>query len=854
MRKFRFLLLTILLFCLAPLGAQAQITAVTSLHSGNWDDTTVWDSGHVPTSSENIFISAGHVVTVNVNSTVSGVGIDGELRFIPSASVGLTSTANIVVSGTLAMKPATSSVLHTIRFSGITESNFVGGGIVPLATDVGLWVMDDGILDAQGTAKTAWTYAAGSIAASSTQLVLTTAPTGWQVGDEISIAPTEPITVGTSFYAGFDLRTISAINGVTITLSSGTTRAHPAVTNPFTAVMYTAEVLNLSRNVRIEGTGDGNAGYSTNHRAHVFIHSTEPQDIEYVAFRYLGPRQVDGAYTQDVLGRYGLHFHMMGDYSRGSLLEGVVVRDTGAHAFVPHASHGITLDNTISYNTFDEAFWWDFPPDCNNCETEINDSNDITVTHAVAALVRSDPTFRGYNLTGFVLGEGEDNTLSIENSVAVGVQGNTDASGFEWLSHSQALWIFTNNLSHNNKIDGMFIWQNNSLPHIIENSISFNNGESGIDHGAYGNAYRYVNIDSFGNGMVDIRSRASARGTPQANGYYHSFTNVRMTGLFEIAEHNATYLAPTLVRDCLMGGITVDEARKPVAGQYDFVNCIKPNATPIESSDFTYVYVRPASVYRVQRPDGTAFQITGGITVTGIPSFYPTNTPTPTFTPTPTPTCTPTPTPTNTPTNTPTPTPTPTSAAVVIGDTFDRSDDTDLNASNSGKTLNGSAATWQWTETGGDAQIAGNLASNLSIGASVAYARAEYSLATVDHYVEVSAKLGVVASTTYVSLLIRYDSATQTYYELQTNNSGTTLYKVLAGTRTSIATSSDTLSGTSKTVKLWASGSTISASFNGSTTISITDTSITAGTRTGIGLRGANVNRAQIVSFTAGDN
>lgn len=60
--------------------------------------------------------------------------------------------------------------------------------------------------------------------------------------------------------------------------------------------------MNLTCNVRIEGT--------EGHRAHVFIHSSQPQSIRYAQLRYMGPRQADGGYTSLVLGRYGLHFHM----------------------------------------------------------------------------------------------------------------------------------------------------------------------------------------------------------------------------------------------------------------------------------------------------------------------------------------------------------------------------------------------------------------------------------------------------------------------------------------------------------------------------------------------------------------
>src|SRR3989338_10373715 len=67
----------------------------------------------------------------------------------------------------------------------------------------------------------------------------------------------------------------------------------------------------------------------------------------------------EGRGSDFVLGRYALHFHMSGENNRGVVVEGVVARDIGSHAFVPHASHGITFRDTLSYNTAETPYWWD---------------------------------------------------------------------------------------------------------------------------------------------------------------------------------------------------------------------------------------------------------------------------------------------------------------------------------------------------------------------------------------------------------------------------------------------------------------------------------------------------------------
>lgn len=631
-----FTILLIALFAPAPVDAQSGATSVAS---GNWSSASTWQGGIIPSATMSATIAAGHVVTLNTNATVAGMTVAGELRYLPSASATLSSTANVIVYGKLVMKPSTPAIVHTLRFVGVNESNFAGGGNLPLASDVGLWVMcatdssgvdmamcapdsPGGTLDIAGSPKTAWTHAAGSIAVGATQIALITAPAGWRVGDEISIAPTEAPAVGNASWNGFDLRTITAITGNTITLSSGTTRAHPIVTNPFDGSIYSAEILNLTRNVRIEGTGNGTAPLAGNGRAHIFIRSTQPQSIHYAAIRYMAPRQPDGIYTKNVLGRYGLHFHRNGDESRGSQIVGVVCRDAGSYCFVPHASHGITYQHVIAHNVFDEPFWWDFPP-CNICGEEmekLNDTHDITIDSAVAALVQFDPAVRGFSLSGFLLGRGNGN--SVTNSVAVGVQGRNDAGGFFWPSCCHSEWVFENNISHNNKGDGIRFWQNDILVHVIRNFVAFHNGDNGIDHGAYSNVVQYQDIDLFANKSFDFNARALSRAGWRPDGYGQAFERLRIAGTFRIAEHNGGGEVATLVKDSIMAGILVNEGGKPVPGQYDFVNATKLDGTSIEPSDIVVEFALPQSVYRFQRANGTAWQMTGAGNVTTIASFY----------------------------------------------------------------------------------------------------------------------------------------------------------------------------------------------------------------------------------------
>ena len=111
---------------------------------------------------------------------------------------------------------------------------------------------------------------------------------------------------------------------------------------------------------------------------------------------------------------------MVGNASRGSLVEGCVVREAGHHAFVPHASHGVTFRDCVAHDTMSSAYWWD--PGAGNA------TRDAVLDRCVASNVHTDGT--DFRLSAFWLGQGEGNVAI--GCVAVGVLGNKNASGFQW--------------------------------------------------------------------------------------------------------------------------------------------------------------------------------------------------------------------------------------------------------------------------------------------------------------------------------------------------------------------------------------------------------------------------------------
>lgn len=457
--------------------------SIASVRDGLWSDPGTW-GGLLPLSTDQVTIN--HKVTVDISTTVSGITCSGSLMFSPDKSVTLQSSKNIIINGLLQARPSSAQIIHLLRFINIIEDKFIGGGEDPMDSDIGLWCIN-GKLDLQGSQKTGWINALNGIPIGSGSMTLRGPPDGWNVGDELMLTPT-----AANDYSGFDIATIKNVSGTVIT-NTALAYNHPLVNNK-----WTSEVCNLTRNVRIEGTSTG--------KSHVFIRSAIPQNIQYVQFRYMGPRkqQSGDAAKEFVLGRYGIHFHHCMEGSRGSIVEGCIVRDCDSHSYVTHGSHGITVHNSVAYNVTEDAFWWDQGPD--------HASHDTKWVHNVAALVKyvpraidptntyGDPTLSS---RGFLLGHGDGNIC--DSNVAVGCMGDPrDGGGYKWEAVNNAylegVWQFIGNTAHNNST-GFITWQNVQMLHVIRNAVGYNNGY-GIFHGAYVNVYKYVDVELYNNPLI----------------------------------------------------------------------------------------------------------------------------------------------------------------------------------------------------------------------------------------------------------------------------------------------------------------------------------------------------------------
>lgn len=538
-------------------------------------------------------------------------------EFDSSQSVSIDVSRNVIVNGVLRMRPSNGSVVHRLRFVNVDETKYVGGGMAVLDSDVGIWVVGSGQLDLEGKQRTGWTTLASGVQQGATQLTLARTPVGWSVGDEITIAPTE--SSESRDYLQFDERTITSINGAVVGLSSPLSYNHPTVNGK-----WNAEVLNLTRNVQIEGTGQNTDSPTGNGRAHILVMSSSPQNVKYVQLRHLGPRVGARRGAEGVIGRYSLHFHHNGDGSRGSIVEGVVVRNSGNSAFVPHGSNGITIRDSVAYDGFEDAVWWDPPGDSVTGRSKFkdfgDDSHDILIDHVAVAGLRA-PGPGGYQLSAFTMATGTN--MTIRNSVAIAVEGATRTSGYHWpeQTNSNKVWVFENNMTHNTANHGLFGWQNSKDPHVISGYVAFHNRKSGINWGAYVNATQFFDVELFSNGEGAIVQHSGAHNdqlVKRPDGYTQVYENVQTNGPLVVQKQAVPSSRPVLYHNCSFTYVevrNVGDGKGGKAGKLDFVNC------NLQPSDIRMTRAFAGTEVRIQN-GSEAFSVSSDGTVRSIAPFY----------------------------------------------------------------------------------------------------------------------------------------------------------------------------------------------------------------------------------------
>jgi acetyltransferase-like isoleucine patch superfamily enzyme len=342
---------------LTALGANAQPAGqvVRSVKSGVWSSPKTWDSGQLPSAGSRVLIRAGHTVRYDVDSAdvIRVVHVAGTLTFARDRDTRLDAGLIRIQTGNApseegfdceghldidesAPRPAleigTPNQPIESKFSALVRLHYLKGMDPQSCPAI---VCCGGRMDIHGSPMPrTWLPLGDSADRTGTSVTLSEAAPHWKAGDRVIITATR----GNHGDAReTEERVIKKIDGNKLTLD------RPLVFNHVADDDFRGIVGNLSRNVVIESAQPNGV------RGHTMYHRNSLGAISYAEFRHLGKR--------DVLGRYPIHYHLVGNTMRGSYVIGASIWDSHNRWATVHGTNFLIVRDCVGYKSIGNGFY-----------------------------------------------------------------------------------------------------------------------------------------------------------------------------------------------------------------------------------------------------------------------------------------------------------------------------------------------------------------------------------------------------------------------------------------------------------------------------------------------------------------
>lgn len=351
---------------MVPAKAEDKPAWIRSAGSGAWSAAATWEGAQVPGPGAKIHIQPGHVVTYDIKSDqpVRAVYVAGKLSFATDRDTRLDVGVLKIEAGdepsedgfdcTLHIEdtPTGSEETRPALEVGTSDKPIDAGhtALIRLIAAAGqdkqscpALVCCGGRMDFHGTPLSrTWVKLGATAKKGDGAVTLSEAVTGWRVGDRVIVTATRlgrDNGQGTEDYDRLQTeeRIITKIDGTAISLDK------PLIHEHLGTGEFRGEIANLSRNVIVEsGDPDGERGHTMYHRG-------SAGSIGYAEFRHLGKK--------GVLGRYSLHFHLIGDTMRGSSVIGASIWDSHNRWLTIHGTNYLVVRDCVGYRSIGHGFF-----------------------------------------------------------------------------------------------------------------------------------------------------------------------------------------------------------------------------------------------------------------------------------------------------------------------------------------------------------------------------------------------------------------------------------------------------------------------------------------------------------------
>jgi hypothetical protein len=347
--------------------------SLQSVSDGKWSDAETWKPPSVPGKGDRVLVSRGTHVEYDVESkdVIRLLQVVGTLEFARDRNTLLNIGVLKVQDSDACSESGFACDFHHVNKKGEPESTpdgplpalLVGTLDNPIPTEHTAKIrlhyfegMDredapaiaccSARMEIHGSPMNrTWVKLGADVKASANSVELAEGVDGWREGDEVIVTASECSGGFGSFREGAqrgnkpqtEHRTITKIDGNTLTLDKPLANKHSG------SGEFRSEVANLSRNVIIESADPDGV------RGHTVYHRFSRGGISYARFAHLG--------KEGVLGRYAIHYHLVGDTMRGSSVQGVAIVDSHNRWITIHGTQYLVVRDCVGYKSAGHGFF-----------------------------------------------------------------------------------------------------------------------------------------------------------------------------------------------------------------------------------------------------------------------------------------------------------------------------------------------------------------------------------------------------------------------------------------------------------------------------------------------------------------
>ncbi len=342
-------------------ASAADVDWTRSARNGSWSDATTWTGNQVPAAGARVHVRPGHVVVYDVKSEtpIRSVYVAGTLTFAADRDTRLDVGVIKIEAGDEPTEEGFDCDAHIegLPAGTVRPALLVGTPEQPIDAKhtalIRLMPFDGqdkqscpaivccgGRMEFHGAPlNRTWVKLGATSKKGDASVALSEAVTGWRIGDRVIVTATH---LGRDNGGGTDLleteeRTVTAIDGAKLTVDEPLKREHLGEGE------FRGEVANLSRNVTVESAQPEGV------RGHTMYHKGSSGSISYAEFRHLGKK--------DVLGRYTLHFHLVGNTMRGSSVIGASIHNSHNRWLTIHGTNYLVVRDCVGYRSIGHGYF-----------------------------------------------------------------------------------------------------------------------------------------------------------------------------------------------------------------------------------------------------------------------------------------------------------------------------------------------------------------------------------------------------------------------------------------------------------------------------------------------------------------